>query len=100
MYKETVVSLPTTSTNFVAFRVTHGGRSSSPSFHKEPPKRRSQLWCICQASVPNTMLQQHLSGQCLFLTYLLSLLSPPTLEEPKGAYRVGEEKWKSHAGEL
>ena len=97
--KKTAVSLPTTSTNFLAFWVTHGGRSSSPSFHKEPPKRRSQLWCICHARVPNTMLQQHLSSQRLFLTSLLSLSSPPTLEEPKGVYRGGEEEWKGHAGD-
>ena len=31
--KKTAVSLPTTSTNFLAFWVTHGDRSSGPSFH-------------------------------------------------------------------
>lgn len=31
-YEGTVVPLPTTSTNFLAFWVIHGGKSSSPSF--------------------------------------------------------------------
>lgn len=32
-YEGTVVPLPTTRTNFLAFWVIHGGKSSSPSFH-------------------------------------------------------------------